>query len=347
MNTRFFDVCRSGLTHKCQFQLDRKQIMRRPRLHKSSIVIGALAAAALVLICLPGRVYDQYPGAYSRYEHGWPFIYLRRETEQSSALASVTWPAIRNALQTLPMSGVPWLSVENWKFWQSDTRPEFSRWEFSGEILAADIFVVMALLLAMVFAAEYRRRRRSSMLSVSLAELFVLLTAVCCVLGWVYRVRAGYRQEVAVITSIKSQDEAYMGSVKCIAPTWVSALFGNCWMPGFMWRTDSIGCNQDVSVVAELCDRMNALPYSNSLQLSGAVFGDGHYPFAKLRSIRRLETLSVSSTPRMDEQDVQELVQLSNLKKLVLEKSHGDPRLIRQLEQGLPGCTIVDEDENW
>ncbi len=89
---------------------------------------------------------------------------------------------------------------------------------------------------------------------------------------------------------------------------------------------------------------MRALPYSTELALYGPIFGDGHYPYARLKVIRQLQTLCVGTYPRLDDRDVRELSQLSSLKKLILPEGTATPEIIDRLQTALPRCTIVQAD---
>lgn len=107
--------------------------MFRGRLHKSSIVIGLLVALLLVLLNIPGRLVDHQTSTGNTFEHGWPFVFLRRLTDEpgtvveylgkpiSVAFAPV-WLTRRDAVQYLPMWGIPWLSAVNWQFWEADVK---------------------------------------------------------------------------------------------------------------------------------------------------------------------------------------------------------------------------------
>ena len=54
--------------------------MPRPHLHKSSIIVGLIVAVLLVLIEIPGRVVGGLGGSNPSkvFEHGWPWVHLRR-----------------------------------------------------------------------------------------------------------------------------------------------------------------------------------------------------------------------------------------------------------------------------
>jgi hypothetical protein len=316
------------------------------RLHRSSVVVGCIAALLLVLLCVPGRVYDWDPGFSSKHAHGWPFVYLRREVYIGSTIgtAPVVSKGYRESLDLLPMEGIPSLSADNWRFWESRDLLDNPRCEFSPTTLAADAALALLFLAAIVMLFEYRRCRRASLLGFSLGDVFVILTLVCCALGWFELTNSSFRREVAIRTAFEGEDSPGVLEEKCIAPDWARALVGDRWMPSFMWRTGQVDATAEIAQLPTLCNDLRALPYSTTLVLSGPILGDGHYPYARLSAIRQLDTLKVWTMPRLDDRDVQELSQLGGLKKIVLAEGQAYSNLIERLQTALPGCRIVEDD---
>lgn len=194
--------------------------MFRAHLHRSSVVVGIVIAMVLVLLCVPGRIYDWDPGLSAKHAHGWPFVCLRREVYLGSitGTAPVISKTYQESLDLLPMAGVPWLSVANWRFWESRDLLNNPRREFNPFALAADAAVAALLVAAIVMLFEFRRRRRSSVFSFSLMDGFVGLTLACCAFGWFAWLRNSFQQEVAAQAAFEDEESPGSCEQLCIAP---------------------------------------------------------------------------------------------------------------------------------
>jgi len=319
--------------------------MSRWGLHKSTVAIGLAAIVLLVLVNVPGRVDDWSPGAYSKFEHGWPLTYLRRRTQQSP-FATIAFASRREAQSKLPMAGIPWCSLANWKFWEAQafegvTYRAFDRWA-----LVLDCSLGLALLLAVVGSYEFRRRRRAHLLSFNLVDVFVVVTVTCAALGWIAHLKQEASRETAIIAKLDDSKTPMADGDVCVAPLWIRSLVGEKWMPDFTWRTGSVAVAAlDVEDVNQLCAEIRDLPYLSKLTVSGFLQGD-RFPFAALASLRQLEILQIDTTPRIDDCDIRELSQLHGLSKIAANQKITPDRLSR-LEAALPGCEIVEVDKEW
>jgi hypothetical protein len=333
--------------------------MPRLRLHKSTIVLGSLLACALVLTMIPGRVVDYQPSFWKKFEHGWPYVYLRRRTEapttwttsQGMTLTLAYQPVVlnrRDYASYLPAYGIPWLCGENWLLWQPQAEDGFRRWEFSFPIFLLDIAVGVLVVAGLVAAWELRRRRRPGLFSFALADMLWAVTVVSAVLGWGIYLNREYQRELSIAEKLDVESGLSIDEHVCIAPLWLQSLIGEKWMPEFIWRISTISVYALDVKTADQLSELPALPYLNKLVLSGSYGGGSHFPFAALRSIRQLETLLISDSPRLDEQDVTGLGQLAGLKKLAIpQKDAIPPDLLVGLESTLPHCQIIDADEDW
>jgi heme/copper-type cytochrome/quinol oxidase subunit 2 len=158
--------------------------MPRFRLHSSTVVLAFIIAILLVVVCVPGRIVEFYPGYAKTFEHGWPLVYLRRQIEDSTAPPPRTGFTRREMPRHLPMLGVPWLALDHWFLWQARANGDSILWRLSFKCLAADALAVVILFMLFVVAWEFRRRRRPHLLSFALADLLVATTAICMVLGY-------------------------------------------------------------------------------------------------------------------------------------------------------------------
>jgi len=154
------------------------------RLHRSTFAILLLVAALLVLLVVPGEYTGYSPaeeilglGTPLTFEHGWPWVYLRRLVELP--------PSTPRA--TLPHHGVPWLQGRAWSFegdlgshpaWADGDAEQWTWWA-----LALDGFVALAILAIVAAALEWRRRRRP-IWQFSLTELLSLMLLLAAALGW-------------------------------------------------------------------------------------------------------------------------------------------------------------------
>jgi hypothetical protein len=210
--------------------------MSRPRQHKSTIVVGVLLAVALVLIEAPGRVGHGHSGARNEgrlyFEHGWPWVYLRREIEIPAAAGAVR-PASVYVRSGLPRFGIPWLSAENWQWWRADKK----RWQFSGWVLFWDVLAAAGVVGLGTWAWERRRRRRTRLLSFGLAEAIVAMTAAGLLLGWVVYQKREFEREEGLRQGGREMLYHWLADgTLCVAPRWLQALTGPAVYPDFLWR---------------------------------------------------------------------------------------------------------------
>jgi hypothetical protein len=313
--------------------------------HKSTIVVALAVVGLLVLVDVPGRVDDWSPGAFSKFEHGWPLTYLRQRTQQSP-FATVAFASRREAQSKLPMAGIPWCSLANWEVWEAQTFEGVTYRTLDQRALVLDCLLGLVLLVAVVGGYEFRRRRRAHLLSFSLVDVFVVITATCAASGWVALLKQEASRETAIIAKLDESKTPIADGDVCVAPLWIKSLAGEKWMPDFTWRTGSVAVAAlDVEDVDQLCAEIRDLPYLSKLTISGFLPGD-HFPFATLASIRQLEKLQIDTTPQINDRDIRELSELRGLKKIVVRQGIAPERLSR-LESALPGCKVVDPDEDW
>ena len=322
--------------------------MAKPRLHKSSIVLGILIALLLLLINVPGRVVDYLPGFSKTFEHGWPSVYLRRQTrEPSRPSLKLTRVARRNAPAQLPAWGIPALSGENWAFWQSHIAFDSPRWHFSAINLMINIAMSLIVLFVFVAAWEFRRRRRPHLLSFTIADILIVTTAVSVLLGHLVYLNRGHLHEVQHNT--KSPQSALWCEETCIAPTWLRSLIGERLMPAFMWRVDRVSASGlELTDASAIRNELARFPYLHTFELYGTIGGTGHFQYSSFRLLPQLKTFKISNGPRIDDQDVSELIQLTGLTTLVVSKSMVSSQdQIPRLQTALPNCKIIDSDDDW
>jgi hypothetical protein len=351
--------------------------MLRPRLHKSPIVVGLLLLLVAVLLEVPGRVVHGSTSnnlatgktdVYTVFEHGWPWIYLRRATywhyaddevpperQIRSAAGVQHWFDTRT---DLPMWSVPWLSAENWWLWQWAYHDDTRKWTLNWPRLLLNVATVSSIVALVVAAWEYRRRRRPRVFSFGLVEMFVAFTLVGGALGWGIYMKREQQRERVFIGTVHSVWSPH--SEECIAPLWMRSLLGDRLTPPFLWRITSAEIDRDDFTHHHLrhLQEISQLSYLTRISVHGDVKEYPSFPFVFLNSLIRLKELNLWWSGTVDdesalwycvisEQDVVQLIQLDGLRKIYLDTKDVSPRLLGRLKAGLPNCEVDDVYEEW
>lgn len=94
-------------------------------------------------------------------------------------------------------------------------------------------------------------------------------------------------------------------------------------------------------------EEISKLDYVSEIVLEGGNMRDP-FRFSALKNLGRLETLEISGYRTIDEEDLGELGQLTQLRKLVVEDKHDiPPDVLARLHTELPNCRVVGFDEDW
>jgi hypothetical protein len=341
--------------------------MSRPRLHTSSIVVGLIIALLLVLIEVPGRIVGGRGGGnvWTVFEHGWPWIYLRRETAEPPLQTIVTLDGKRVSLQpglvfnppyprSAPRWGIPWLSAENWRIWEADTSTEPRHWDFKYVTLACDIAMAIVLLIGITTAWELWRLRRATLFSFrfGLRGLLLAISAVAASLGWLTYIERAHQRETVLIERESERSgpmEATWFDVDhvCVAPLWLRSLVGVRVFPEYFWRASAVNIQPERGDKTDLmCAEMAQLDYVKRIGIEGHLRHP--FRFSALRNLAQMKTLEVWRPTILDEQDLNELAQLKQLQKIVIEGLHElDPKALARLEAALPDCKIIDSLDDW
>jgi hypothetical protein len=310
--------------------------MPRPRLHKSSFVVLALGAMTAILVEVPGRVVREMPWAQqtTEFQHGWPWVYLRRESDFLKPNVAF--------LKNLPRWSIPWLSAKNWEFWHATHKehPSVNLWN-----LVADFFAALLIVAALGAAWEWRRRRRPSMWSFRTADLLAAVAIVSGVMAWLNHYRREFEREELVI------EESFIGSSWdeiCVAPDWMQSLMGPRLIPEYFWRDTRVRIRVEDFDLDKQFDEIATLQYIRSVDVVGRE--NDHFPFSKLRAIKHLTFLDIMGygtdgghDTKIDETDLRELAQLQSLQKLAFGYEDGNPpTMLSRLKSELPNCKITD-----
>jgi hypothetical protein len=336
------------------------------RLHKSSIVVGCLLAAITVLTMVPGRVVDYQPACWKTFEHGWPLVYLRRQIDEPTLSTTVNGVTLVLALQPpllnrrdfpsrLPMWGVPWLNAENWCLWQS--RPEdedghvwgpneHQRWRRRVSSLFIDIAACSFIIVALVAAWEFRRRRRPRVLCFTIADMLISTTLISAALCYLVHLNQSYQCELQLNkTAILSTGVVFQRET-CIAPAAIRSLVGERFLPEFAWRTSAVllDIGWPERDAHRLAETIAEYPYITEVAIASS--GTVRFPFSTLRDLR-LETIDLSDYLTIDKNDVDQLVQLKTLQKLIVSDWKISPHILDQLRTDLPDCRVITLSEDW
>jgi len=193
---------------------------RRPwyRLHLSTILMLIFAAVVLVLLVVPGDpsellLFDS--GAYffeeTRFEHGWPAVYLCREVVDANSSG--------DQLDTR----FPWLSNQAWRYTDSAS-------SFRLTMLMLDLAVAIGILVALCAAVEWRRRRHRRVWQFSLAEVLLLTFLISGALSWHRHNLLRHRREKGAVAVYNGFDndsvKGPMGYMMYRGPVWLRKLAG-------------------------------------------------------------------------------------------------------------------------
>jgi hypothetical protein len=343
--------------------------MPHPRLHKSSIVVGLIMALSLALIEIPGRVVSGVGGKFASkvFEHGWPWVFLRREAGERPTPEFYASPEGRqltlsyspefypiNVRSDLPCWGIPWLSAENWRFWEADSTAVSPRWDFNSAALSWNIAIALLLLISTVAAWEFWLRRRATPFSFrfGLCGLLVAIAAASAVIGWLTHLERECTRETALVERVSERSgpmEAtwFDNDHVCVAPLWLRSLVGVRLFPEYFWRASTIELKPERGEKTDLmCAEIAQLDYVTKVSIDG--HPRHHFRFSALSSLEHLETLEIWTHPVISEQDVRELARLQQLRKVVIERIDKiAPNVLARLEAALPNCTIIDDLDDW
>lgn len=336
--------------------------MPRPRLHKSSIIAGTIVALLVVLIEIPGRVVSGDIGGQPSmvFEHGWPWVYLRRETVQRPLVVPFTTPeglslvpcflpsvSPLDVRSDIPNWGIPWLSAANWRFWEVDKLSDPARWKLHSGIATVDFLVAAAVITVAAVAWEFRRRRRPRLLSFGLGDMFVLITLASVTCGWLTYQQRESQRESQLLTDLEPY--LYDGftwdedQYQCVAPLWIQSLIGPRWLPQFSWRVSAVMVyavpNQEQGLL-----RLRELKYLNRFEFT---HWEPSFCMSAVASLPGVTTLDISNCADLDDGNYFDLVQLAQLQTLVVDKKNIPPETLSRIEDALPNCEIDDYSDEW
>ena len=232
------------------------------RLHASTWVVALLAAGVLVLLVVPGVLARRnLPYAYELavHQNGWP------------------WPFLEQVWFHDYEEKVPWLLGRAWQFESAEGRRfEGVAADVDWGLLAADAACALGIMVGVIAAWEWRRRRRERSWHLTLSEMLLATLAVACGLGWwQMNVREAARQE-GVAFALMS-DHGSGGRFEFRGPAWLYRLTGQ--RPAWLQRR----AETDISFSAEAVRSIATL---KDLEELFCIWKDGRLPAGNWRLYR-------------------------------------------------------------
>jgi hypothetical protein len=236
-------------------------------------------------------------GTEQAFEHGWPWVYLRRRVIYTSGTAP-----------EYPPSGIPWLYQSAWSF-QGDGR-ELRPW-----VLAADVLAGLAVLGLVAAAAEWRRRRHRRFWQFSVAEMLATTCLVAAGLGWYQYNKQVYQRERKLASN---DDWPDLSKIDYRGPLWLQRLAGD---RNLQWlrRVTGVTLVGQAFGDEELKRRVEEIKTLSSLE-SLWIYGSGvsDAGLECLAKLPQLRTLSLSS-PLVTDAGLKHLRELKQLESLTLQ----------------------------
>jgi hypothetical protein len=325
------------------------------RLHRSTKLVCLVGALMLTLVSIPGRAIEWQPYSFTTFEHGWPFVYLRRRAIEPHPVYfdPVVYSSRRDAISALPWWGIPWMNIDNWQIWDTGEYADGAvRWRFSGTAFLLDILLGIALLVGIVAAWETRCRGRKRIFSFNLRDMFAAVTMISLILGCSLYALREYRRELPLAKKGWSDPDSGFGvqDEVCVAPTFIRALAGDCLMPDFLWRVSTVWVYWDeLEDPKDVCDELATFAYLRTISVDGYWEEGIHVPFSALRGLEHLQRIEIDNSQYpFDELDVRELATLTGLEEIAFwSLEEVPPEQISQLRTALPDCRIVDVFDVW
>jgi hypothetical protein len=326
--------------------------MRRPMLHKSSLVVVALATLAVVRLNVPGFVRDQHdepvPSKYTAYVtlvHGWPATYLERHVLVG------TW-----AGKSIATAGAGVGADERWAFWRGQDR------QLSWRALMLDAAVAYLFVAVVVACWERRRRQRAHVWQLRIAELLLLTAAAAAICGWLAYQRAAWQREQPHLLTLGNTNAPYADQfgahfsprLELCAPEWIKRLVGERWLPEFLrrctWIHVSYESDQAYEGFADAALHLRGLEQLRLISVR-SISSRHAVPFADIGELPQVRVLDLASYLDADEAATwqalpDELEKLPPLERLIFPSRRSlrddSAAVLREL---MPKCEIVFADE--
>lgn len=329
--------------------------MRRPTLHKSTLVVGALAAIGLGRIEIPGLELNQnaeaIPSQYDglmRFDHGWPLTYA----ERFIPLDALERPALTHPDTRL----VSPTTLARWTVWVGD------RLDFKLSALILDGFIASACVVGITGLWEWRRRGRAHAWQLRISEMLLLVSLAAAACGWLSYARNEWQQEQGPLRALSRANAPYAEefgarfwpSLTPSAPDLLLRLVGPAWLPQCLWRCTRMDVNYDSDQAYDgFADAEVHLKKLKKLRVMVITAPSRRHaiPFDELADLSQLRVLDLGTYLSRDEVETwqvlpDELERLPPLDRLVLPlRANLGPEAERVVRTRTPQCQILFADE--
>jgi len=317
----------------------RQKRLPRPRL--STCLVACAALCFFAIFTVPGEllspIHDNFSGGYTAvYEHGWPFVWMRRRYFYDFS-PSKMFPDI-------PVGGVPWLAADSWRVWEADTAEVFL------PAMLADAAVVVACVGILIGFWEWRRRQRLTPLRFNLRDLLAGATLLAVVGGWWASWRNGAIAETKCLKA-SSEIAPLFEETDYYGPLWLRRLAGKDNLGLTFDRVHAITLEEiDRQKLDELVPHLERLSQLVCVRIvqgggSGKSIRTDNVPrFSELARLKRLRFLVLSR--RLGKTAVSELGELTGIEEIAISGPAWDqtlPLLSIRVQGTLPNCRVVED----
>lgn len=304
--------------------------------HRSTYVVAAVTALLMVVIAFPGEITSplagNFGGAYTAtYDHGWPLTFLARGYRYDFSQPKM--------FPDIPKWGVPWLAWDSWQIWEMNNARSYwspedvNSWKPVN--LVVDFVVALLVVITLATLWERRRRRSSRLMTFSLRDAALVMTAAACLLGWGAHAQHVHIRELKLVGTL-DQLAAY-GYESSIAPQWLQRLVGTENLPELFLRVDeleiSVTDQEELQKVIRICKEFKWLKTVEVHDLS-------MMQLAGLQALPQLEVLKVC----FDELSAEQIASLAALQQLhTLFLDHENDAYKDELQARLPNCKVIND----
>jgi hypothetical protein len=305
-------------------------MLRRPNIHRSTVVVALAITAVVLLTNVPGdsTYLSDWGGVYkAEYEHGWPWVFLKRRM-----FYGFSDPKRPTSLST-PTYGIPWTAGATWKFWQGN-----AMWKPHPLALFGNVATGLLLIGAVASTWEWRRRRRTRLMQFSLREIVIATAVVAAAFGWWrYKQAEGDREDNL---GYAAGNWSYHG------PLWLKRLVGESPLTTTFSRIDGVALHvTDNDQFQKTVSGFRSLRYLREVELDNYSLDKDKYvelSFSALQQLDGLRELWLAGF-MLTENDVYELEAVSNLEVIRIDNwEEQKPDILVQLIGAMPDCKILN-----
>ena len=268
-----------------------------------------------------GRIQLRGPRSWTKYEHGWPLVFMHR-TDRFNP----NW------------TGPPWLFLDGWMLLRGEK-------EFSALKLSADVLLAVLITCWAAFLFETWRRRRRRIGNFSLKDLLVGCLTAAVILAWFSHHYRDDRQEADSLKWFRARPSVEDIDVDYVGPLWLARLVGRGQL-GMYWRAVAIDLKSDSTLSKDLLQTVSRLGELSHVKTVTIYAHDASIESVLRDSpaLRDIHHIRLASSTRLHEADdvIDALLDLRQLRYLTLDAGAITTEQIERLRHGLPNCTVEE-----